>query len=117
MKIVIEMPQERYERLDYVDSLALKEIINNGTVLSEPQEGDRAISLNAVLEIVNNPLNIRLEEIIKRLPSVTPKTGHWIDRWWEEGCEGDCVRWRCSECKELSCCNSNFCGDCGAKMD
>ena len=39
MKIVIEMPQERYERLDYVDSLTLKEIIKNGTVLPE-QHGD-----------------------------------------------------------------------------
>ena len=56
-------------------------------------------------------IEVPIEHWIDKVP-----TGHWIDRWWEEGCEGDCVRWRCSECKELSCCNSNFCGNCGAKM-
>ena len=35
MQIVIDIPQERYERLDYVDSLSLKEIIKNGIVLPE----------------------------------------------------------------------------------
>ena len=39
-----------------------------------------AISRQAVLDIVNNPLNIRLDEIIEKLPPVNPqpKTGHWI---------------------------------------
>lgn len=31
------------------------------------------ISRQAVLDIVNNPLNIRLDEIIKKLPSVNPQ--------------------------------------------
>ena len=34
-----------------------------------------AVSREAVLDIVNNPLNIRLDEIIKKLPSVTPVYG------------------------------------------
>lgn len=25
--------------------------------------------------------------------------------------------YRCSRCNEVSCCNGNFCTDCGAKMD
>lgn len=36
------------------------------------QEPSDAISRQAVLDIVNNPLNIRLDEIIKKLPPVTP---------------------------------------------
>ena len=59
-----------------------------------------AISRQAVLDIVNNPLNIRLDEIIKGLPSVKPqepKTGHWIE---EDMFDGD-VAYRCSECNEL----------------
>lgn len=35
MKVLIDIPQERYERLDYVDSLALKEIIKNSTILPD----------------------------------------------------------------------------------
>ena len=35
MKIVIEIPQERYERLDYIDTLSLKEIIKNGIPYTE----------------------------------------------------------------------------------
>ena len=34
--------------------------------------------------------------------------GKWIDR------EGS---WECSECHEISCCNGNYCPNCGAKMD
>ena len=33
---------------------------------------------------------------------------------WER--VGD-VTYRCSVCGEIACCNSLFCGDCGAKMD
>ncbi len=36
--------------------------------------------------------------------------GHWID------VNGDGSLWRCSVCGETQCCNSNYCGDCGAKM-
>lgn len=60
---------------------------------------DDVISRQAVLDIVNNPLNIRLDEIIKKLPPVTPqpKTGHWmivedsIDRFF--------TTYECSCCK------------------
>lgn len=37
--------------------------------------------------------------------------GNWID------INGDGSLWRCSVCGELQCCESNYCGDCGAKMD
>ena len=37
--------------------------------------------------------------------------GHWVD------VNGDGSLWRCSVCGETQCCDSNYCGDCGAKMD
>lgn len=39
------------------------------------------------------------------------KHGHWVD------VNGDGSLWRCSECGETQCCDSNYCGECGAKMD
>ena len=38
MKLIIDIPQERYERIDYVDSLTLKEIVKNGTPLDKLKE-------------------------------------------------------------------------------
>lgn len=45
---------------------------------AEQEPCEDAVSRQSVLEIVNNPFNIRLDDIIKRLPPVTPrpKTGH-----------------------------------------
>ena len=37
------------------------------------------------------------------------KHGRWIKR-------GD-NSWECSVCHEISCCNGNYCVDCGARMD
>ena len=37
--------------------------------------------------------------------------GHWIDA----GSNDD--MWRCSVCKNLSCCYGRYCPSCGAKMD
>ena len=45
--------------------------------------------------------------MVKKIPSAQ-KTGRWIIV--SNGL------WRCSECEETSCCNSPFCGDCGAYM-
>ena len=43
--------------------------------------------------------------------AVPVKHGHWID------VNGDGSLWRCSVCGETQCCDSNYCGECGAKMD
>ena len=40
---------------------------------------------------------------------VKVKHGRWIKR-------GD-NSWECSVCHEISCCNGNYCVDCGARMD
>lgn len=75
-----------------------------------------AVSRQAVLEIVNNPLNIRLDDIIKRLPPVTPrpKTGHWI----KNAEEWDNINppYICSECMNAETRERKFCSECGAKM-
>ena len=75
-----------------------------------------SISRQAVLDIVNNPLNIRLDEIIKKLPPVTPqsKTGHWILT------DDDYVY--CSECEDSYYARPidaswYYCPHCGAKME
>lgn len=40
---------------------------------------------------------------------IKERHGRWIKR-------GD-NSWECSACREISCCNGNYCVDCGAKMD
>ena len=88
-----------------------------------------AISRQAVLDIVNNPLNIRLDEIIKGLPSVKPqkpKTGHWITiPFGNNHGEYRPNKYACSECGwEIDLCRGLqqdtghrlFCEHCGAKM-
>lgn len=55
-----------------------------------------------------------IEECAKKMPTVDAvpvRHGHWID------VNGDGSLWRCSVCGETQCCESNYCGDCGAKMD
>ncbi len=39
-----------------------------------------------------------------------PKLGEWID------VNGDGSLWKCSVCKEQSCCRGAYCPDCGSKM-
>lgn len=76
--------------------------------IKEPCED--AISRQAVLDIVNNPLNIRLDEIITKLPSVTPqpKIGRWIAP------DGDNAI--CGCCNRLNRLYGTYCKHCGAKM-
>ena len=45
-------------------------------------------------------------EIIKEYEE--PKTGHWLDS--SNG-------WTCSECNRDNRCDSNYCPNCGAKME
>lgn len=48
--------------------------------------------------------------VIEEVPPIEPiKHGRWIKR-------GD-NSWECSVCHEISCCNGNYCVDCGARMD
>lgn len=51
----------------------------------EQESCEDCISREAVLEIVNNPLNIRFDAIIKKLPSVQPKEIY--NKGWKDGAE------------------------------
>ena len=73
-----------------------------------------------VLEVINNPLNVKLDEIIKKLPSVQPTrpTGKWIDDD-KNGVFVTCSKcgvyhWRKDFVKERG---FNYCQYCGAKME
>ena len=66
-----------------------------------------------VLNTFNNAFYAGLAAKINEIPSenVTPvKYGEWED------VNGDKTAWRCDQCKEISCCNDNFCPNCGADM-
>lgn len=103
---------------------------------------DDAISRQAVLDIVNNPLNIRLDAIIKKLPSVTQKSEtvtEFADRCRECGAkygkllEQKSGKWRrvsidkytthaqywyeCDKCGEQTLGEHNYCPNCGANME
>lgn len=47
---------------------------------------------------------------IEALEQEPVKYGEWED------VNGDETAWRCDQCKEISCCNDNFCPNCGADM-
>lgn len=51
----------------------------------------------------------KINELIDAVNAFEPKHGQWIKR-------GD-NSWECSVCHEISCCNGNYCVDCGAKMN
>ena len=83
--------------------------------------GDRmdCVSRQAVLDIVNNPLNIKLDEIVKKLPPVTPqqKTGHWIFKEFDEETGISNSYW-CSACNyPMAQVYDDYCAHCGAKME
>lgn len=52
-----------------------------------------------------------IDDVIKTIVTDAQEVRHGS---WER--VGD-VTYRCSICGEVSCCNSLFCGDCGARMD
>lgn len=84
--------------------------------LEQPQDGDRAVSLNAVINtIFDHSQKFKNEfdrgffiDAIRKLSSVQPKTGHWINGNYHI---------RCSECGEdYPYRLRNFCPNCGADM-
>lgn len=92
----------------------IKEI--NNRVESAIKWGINAISDH------NEEIKIRAEQAVatfceasltaKKMPTIDAEPtrhGKWIK-------VGDNT-YRCTRCNEVSCCNGNFCTDCGAKMD
>lgn len=60
-----------------------------------------------LVDLSDDSINKIAEAVVRKIK----RHGHWID------VNGDGSLWRCSVCGELQCCKSNYCGDCGAKMD
>ena len=99
-----------------------EKIKTNGS--TEYQEGINAGIDRCTVLVANTPIvdAVPLEDFRSMERTVNKLTkaitdaesvrhGHWID------VNGDGSLWRCSVCGELQCCESNYCGDCGAKMD
>ena len=61
---------------------------------------ETAYGWNECLEIFQNAPTVDAVPVVR---------GRWIH-------EGD-SSYRCSVCGEISCCNGNYCPDCGAKME
>lgn len=77
----------------------------------------KAYKIFAPTDGVEKTLNAVIEAIahsIAELPTpdgVKAQHGRWID------VNDDRSAFKCSICGEISCCNSPFCGECGARMD
>ena len=87
----------------------------------EQKPCDDCISRQAVLDLAKKGVlisNGNYESVCKainELPSVNPqpKTGHWIG---EENFDGS-IWYMCDNCKEFEYVNTNYCPNCGTKME
>lgn len=94
---------------------------NNGY---EPQDGDLISRQDAIAEIyedfmtidmaVHNKSAQRCMDILGKLPSVSQPQGHWIEEFNDIENE---VRFYCSKCNKWEYFKSDFCPNCGAKME
>lgn len=88
---------------------------NNQSLTNNLTNNDRAISLNAVKDILKmanmEEFDIVAYRNIMQLPPVTlqPKIGHWIEDEYE-------MEVRCSACGEENDMCSKYCPNCGARM-
>lgn len=88
---------------------AIKAIRNYNVTI----EVGRAIGKSQLADIVDS-INKVQEKMISELPSIQPqpKTGHWIDHQ-----EGRWIYAQCSECGTVHDTQTNYCPNCGAKME
>ena len=93
--------------IDCGDCPAYEDAISRKAVLNTLENMDRALDEDRTVESYKE----LLRECYKVLPSVTPqpKMGKWIDL--------SDMRYKCDQCNEISCCKSNYCCECGAKME
>ena len=70
MKIVIDIPNEKYKRLPYIDQFSLREYIENGTPL--PKGHGRIIDENKITKCEQVGLIIKNENIIRCLVTDAP---------------------------------------------
>ena len=118
---------DHYDRYNGMEKLLGTDLATKRTVKGFPIDAD-LLMLKAEEEYGIRARD-RLYELIRtmpkyELPPVQPKRGKWIDRGWTGDWQyltdgrGNC--WRniiCSECGESVRHESNFCPNCGAKME
>ena len=95
-------------------------IVYSWTIDNDGEEHD-GVTLQSIIDKMPTVDAVPLEDyksmertvnkLTKAIAEAEPvRHGHWID------VNGDGSLWRCSVCGETQCCKSNYCGDCGAKM-
>ncbi len=111
------LEQEPCDNLKAVKSIINKEInLLEERILSEANKG-RWVEVEKCQCAIENLEFI--DEYIKSLPPVTPKqkTGHWIEHPHEAGENWDYSKYECSECHVWEEDDSDYCPNCGAKME
>ena len=87
----------------YIDAESLAESVNNWlyniNTYYHPHSKRTTIPTSEVFDLIETEPTADVRENVK---------GEWIK-------VGD-NQWKCSVCKEISCCQGNFCSDCGADM-
>lgn len=68
-------------------------------------------------EVKRNPDIVRLCADAGILEYVKPKTGHWIEHPHEAGMNWEYSKYECSECHVWADDDSDYCPNCGAKME
>ena len=87
-----------YKHNTFDDKWAVRAVVGgenrNITLYECENEQESKDKLNEIMNKLNNSMNVR---------------GHWVK-------VGD-SSFKCSNCKEVSCCQANYCPDCGMKME
>lgn len=107
------------EKCDLVmDSAILKDAYNMAIKALSQEPCDVAVSRilqrmwNCRSKQTTSIDKVKMEQIIREeLPSVTHKSGKWIDRE-----EYDADRWKCSICGRTEQYQERYCPNCGARM-
>ena len=89
----------------------MSDLISRKSVIDEIDERQRTLIYCFGFE---NDL-VKIMDIAKSIVTATPsvQSERKRGRWEQCGYSS----FRCSECGEVSCCNTNYCPDCGADME
>jgi len=124
--IKILKPNMRFDDLGWI---YVKQALKMAISALEQMPCEDAVSRDAVIDALSDYVlfeeyedkshTFTVKPLIKRivkLPSVTQKSGKWIDREVYDADRWKCCRWKCSECGRTELYKENFCPNCGAKM-
>ena len=72
---------------------------------------------NVAVDAYKRGWNDAIEAIVQNEPTVAPKRGKWAQDWRDERGYTHISGYKCSECDALYPWSTNFCPNCGAKME